>query len=305
MSDRFQPRVEGGGGNVGISQLTQDVLAGPGSGSKAATVVGLQTRPVGPDVPDVGDVLTWDGAAWVPAASAGGSSRLVPLDAHDIVQWGLDDASSPWRDSVGTLNLVDGNTPPKVVRVSDGGAIFGARCARTSWDDDAWLQSADTIVGEGAAGTIHGWVSYLNAAPKEGAICGKDPGANSLFLGFTSAGSSGSQLYAVVGDSGSVTVTSLPYSAGTSPTDLVRQCAWTHVAITWSAGVATVYVNGLRLPATLAYSAINWTHGKWFLGGGVAGQSNALFSMWRICDVARSGAYLDEVYKRAVGYWPP
>lgn len=55
-----------GGGGGGITQLTQDVLAGPGIGSQAATVVGLQTRPVSNAAPNVGDVLTWDGTQWVP-----------------------------------------------------------------------------------------------------------------------------------------------------------------------------------------------------------------------------------------------
>jgi hypothetical protein len=59
--------VNGGSGS-GITQLTGDVDAGPGSGSQAATVVGLQTHPVSAAAPAVGNVLTWGGASWAPAA---------------------------------------------------------------------------------------------------------------------------------------------------------------------------------------------------------------------------------------------
>lgn len=55
--------------DTGITQLTQDVIAGPGSGSQIATVVGLQTRPVSNAAPNVGDVLTWDGTQWVPMST--------------------------------------------------------------------------------------------------------------------------------------------------------------------------------------------------------------------------------------------
>lgn len=63
MSDRFQPVADSGGAGSGITALTQDVLAA-GSGSVAATVVGLQTRPVDATAPTTGDVLTYDGLKW-------------------------------------------------------------------------------------------------------------------------------------------------------------------------------------------------------------------------------------------------
>ena len=58
----------------GITQITADVLAGPGPGSVTATVVALQGRPV-PDVaPADGQVLTWNGTDWVPGSPASGGS---------------------------------------------------------------------------------------------------------------------------------------------------------------------------------------------------------------------------------------
>ncbi len=59
---------EGGGG--GITELTGDVTAGPGSGSQAATVQGLQTYPVSSAAPALNEVLTWDGAQWIPSPAA-------------------------------------------------------------------------------------------------------------------------------------------------------------------------------------------------------------------------------------------
>lgn len=56
----------------GISQLNQDVIAGPGPGEVSATVTGLQNKPVSDAVPSTNDVLTWDGSRWTP--TAGGSS---------------------------------------------------------------------------------------------------------------------------------------------------------------------------------------------------------------------------------------
>lgn len=58
----------GGGGGGGITELTDDVLAGPGSGAVSATVVGLQGNPISPALPTLGQVLQWNGLAWVPTS---------------------------------------------------------------------------------------------------------------------------------------------------------------------------------------------------------------------------------------------
>lgn len=63
-----------GGGGGGISELTGDVLAGPGAGTQAATVVGLQGNPVAGTAPSAAEVLTWTGAAWAPAPVAASST---------------------------------------------------------------------------------------------------------------------------------------------------------------------------------------------------------------------------------------
>ena len=73
MSDRFQPTADtSGGGSGGITQLTQDVLAGPGSGSVAATVIGLRSRAISATAPTNGQVLAYDSGAaqWTPTTPA-------------------------------------------------------------------------------------------------------------------------------------------------------------------------------------------------------------------------------------------
>lgn len=66
------------GGGGGITQLTTDVLAGPGSGSVAATVAGLQGRPLSSTPPGSGQCLGWNGSTWLPVAcgTGGGITSL-------------------------------------------------------------------------------------------------------------------------------------------------------------------------------------------------------------------------------------
>jgi hypothetical protein len=56
-----------GGGGGGITELTGDVTAGPGSGSQAATVAGIRGTVVNATPPQPGFTLSFDGVEWVPA----------------------------------------------------------------------------------------------------------------------------------------------------------------------------------------------------------------------------------------------
>ena len=60
-----------GGGGGGITELTGDVTAGPGSGAQAATVGALQNQPVSAALPSGGDVLQFNAGSWGPAAVSG------------------------------------------------------------------------------------------------------------------------------------------------------------------------------------------------------------------------------------------
>lgn len=66
----------------GINALTQDVSA-TGTGSQAATVVGLQTRPVATTAPTVGQCLIWDGSQWAP-----GSCGAAPTTGALLIDTG-------------------------------------------------------------------------------------------------------------------------------------------------------------------------------------------------------------------------
>lgn len=230
-------------------------------------------------------------------AGGGAPSRIVALDANDIASWKLDDAAEPWSDGVGSLSLTGygglGSYAPAVVT---GGSIHGDRSVSCDWNVDSGLRSDTTTVGEVAAGTVHGW-ALLTQEP--GTLFTKDEGS-SIYLRTAGSGPATSyELLAKIGDSGEVSVAPTRYRA------LVHSGGWTHFAMTWSGGTAYVYVNGVRLPTSLSYSSITWGAGRWRFGkcDGL-GSISALMSSWRLCNVARSAAYINEVYKRSVGLYP-
>lgn len=242
-------------------------------------------------VPDGG------GYQWLTVGPSGGVDRVVALDANDIIEWALDDAAEPWADGVGSLDLTGygglGSYAPAVVT---GGSIHGDRSVFCDWNVDSGLRSDTTTVGEVAAGTVHGW-ALLTKEP--GPLIVKDEG-NSLRLRTSGSGPAASyELLAQIGDSGEVSVATARQQA------LVHSGAWTHFAMTWSGGTVYVYVNGVKLPTALSYTSITWGAGRWRLGkcDGL-GSLSGLMSSWRVCNVARSAAYIDEVYKRAVGLYP-
>ena len=59
---------------TGITQLIGDVNTIAGSGQQSSTVVAIQNNPVGAGTPADGQVLTWNGSAWVPGSQASGGS---------------------------------------------------------------------------------------------------------------------------------------------------------------------------------------------------------------------------------------
>lgn len=67
-------------GTGGITELTGDVTAGPGSGSETSQIAALQGTPLNAMSPTLNDVLTFDGSEWVPAPASGGSLQ----DAYDL-----------------------------------------------------------------------------------------------------------------------------------------------------------------------------------------------------------------------------
>lgn len=236
-------------------------------------------------------------------ANAGSVSRIVALDANDIVEWNLDETGAPWVDSISGVNLVgyDSGNPSYTPLISYGGSIFGARAPHVNWQLDTGLESAATIVGENDYGTIHGWLrpTYSHG----GTVFQKnDPGSSGPYLRFGNIDStSGAEVYAGIGNSGDIDM--LPTPAKSRYRGLITVGQWIHVAMTWGGGEAFIYIDGVLLPTTITYSALGWNGGKWRLGKW-SGNLDAHFSKWRVCNVARTAAYIDEVQRRATGRWP-
>lgn len=73
--------------SAGITELTGDATAGPGTGAQVVTVVALQGRGVQNVGPSDGDVLTWNTGAsrWEPTAPGGGAawqSQIIATAGH-------------------------------------------------------------------------------------------------------------------------------------------------------------------------------------------------------------------------------
>lgn len=60
--------LEGVVGNLQIIEIDQDL----GGTLEAPLVIGIQGRPISTVAPNLNDVLTWDGIAWIPSPSSGG-----------------------------------------------------------------------------------------------------------------------------------------------------------------------------------------------------------------------------------------
>lgn len=112
----------GGGAGGGITQLTQDVTAGPGAGAQAATVVGLQGNPVSNAAPGANEVLAWDGAQWAPATGTVSiaSERWVTTGGSDIS--GDGSLSAPYATVGAALASITTASPSSrwAVRVAAG-----------------------------------------------------------------------------------------------------------------------------------------------------------------------------------------
>lgn len=90
--------VEGGGG--GITQLTGDISAGPGSGSQAAEIAAIQGINLAITDLTSGDVLEYDGTNWVNTPGGGGGG-IASLSGAGVTE------SPGILDQAGGLNLQD------------------------------------------------------------------------------------------------------------------------------------------------------------------------------------------------------
>lgn len=234
------------------------------------------------------------------AGVGGAPSRIVALDANDIIEWKLDEAVAPWANTGngGALNLEAVGAKAQIIH---GGSIHGDRCVQCDYNSDSYFRSPPTAVGESEAGTVHGWVRLADSTGAGRTLVSKDAsgfGASpfSIVIGTDTA-------YAA-GISVDVAGTRTGYDDSNSVEGWIPRQHWTHLAVTWAGGVVRVFINGRQLTKTGTHGAHTWAGGRWCIGYGNAYAANGDYSSWRVCNVARSAAYIDEVYRRAVGRWP-
>jgi hypothetical protein len=75
------------GAGAGITELTGDATAGPGTGAQAVVVVAIQGQAVHTAAPSNGDVLTWNNGStrWEAAAPGGGGLNNYDVRKRAIV----------------------------------------------------------------------------------------------------------------------------------------------------------------------------------------------------------------------------
>ena len=96
----------------GLNQLTGDVTAGPGSGSQAATVVGIQGTPVNATPPQPGFTLSYDGVEWVPAIEG-----FAYFFGSALTQDPAQNVYSVWSDMLASIALQPTGVVPVITIV--------------------------------------------------------------------------------------------------------------------------------------------------------------------------------------------
>jgi len=102
----------GGGGSGGITELTGDVTAGPGTGSQSASVVGIQGTAISATAPSPGFTLSYDGTEWVPAIE-GFNYFFGP----SLTQNPAENVYNVWADMLATIALQPAGSTPTITIV--------------------------------------------------------------------------------------------------------------------------------------------------------------------------------------------
>jgi hypothetical protein len=82
-----------------------------GPGPRSTTVAGLLNRPLSPSVPNVGDVMTWNGAAWAPQApgAQGGITNSRKDGSYAVFQWNVAGSASRVEIAFGSGTVMNGS----------------------------------------------------------------------------------------------------------------------------------------------------------------------------------------------------
>lgn len=248
-------------------------------------------------------------------SSAGGAvGSRYPLDAFDRHAWLLKETALPLVDG-GTaaqdLTTLAGTVP---VYADTGIVSPGIRFAATSLNyvrtDVAGTASNPTSATQL---TLHGWVRSRAAAAvpqrlisKGYNTTGNTPPAAPESICLVIQNTNRLSCQTNVGGAGGT----LKLSTG-SNNAYIPINVWTHVGATYNAGTLKLYVNGTEMhsdatwPVSLDYNGAS--SGYWYIGGSSLASGSTSFdgamNDWRVCDgVARSAAYMREVYLTSLGY---
>ena len=241
-------------------------------------------------------------AATVGQLGGGAPSRIVALDANDVIEWKLDDAAGPWLNTGSggaAADLAAYGTPYIAM-----GSIHGDRCVSVNYTDNSALISGNTTVGQSDTGTVHGWVkpAYVENSYGGTLIAKGEVNVSDLAIYAGTGNAYGVGLSVILG-----TASFAAYRDGNAASSdgWLQRGVWSHVALTWSDAGVYLFVNGRKGVAMGTCTIpVTWAGTKWRIGQGQTYQMNAEHSMWRVCNVIRSDAYIDEVFRRGVGWYP-
>lgn len=156
------------GTDTGITQLTGDVTAGPGSGSQVATLAAIQGNPLLASSPTTGDVIKFDGTNWINAPETGGTPTGDPNtmaffdgagNLSDQTDFTWDGANITLPSSGGVLGVDSLNLLAQagdatleadsgdLHLISSGGGIIGSSDNGTSFANTAGNLSLTTASG--------------------------------------------------------------------------------------------------------------------------------------------------------------
>lgn len=146
------------GGAGGITELTGDVVAGVGTGSQAATVKGLDSRPLDAAAPTVGDLLAWDGTKWTYQAvgdlATENATRIIHTPGVTPTSATFVPGIAPEVELLGTLVVLHYK--------KDTDKVYGYCKIPTSYVSDAsfhihWTKNVDT---DQSGATIRWIINY-------------------------------------------------------------------------------------------------------------------------------------------------
>jgi hypothetical protein len=284
-----------------------DALSGDLGGTVAnPSVVKLQGTTVSAAPPALGNVLTYNGSNWAPAApSGGGGATLYPaLDSHDLGYWDFSAASGNFANG-GT----GGAVPLVVTNVGSPGMLYGQASPlgssffmQPSGVYEAYCASAATSLCQPTAALTFTVVFQLRAYsgtyyPVWGSLNG---GASPFEIYVYDAGSA-TRLHAQVKtvDQGQLTLDA------PSAFDIALG-QWTQIDVVYDGANAKLYKNGGLIKSVTATGGLVYSGTHQILAGALSSAStiqlDGFTSMMRIRDVALSAADVRLSYRHAMGW---